>query len=104
MHEKDTSANKDEMDWLDQQLRQAVKDIAPQRSFDLLHQDFIERFKKPRARDRWRKRLGIGTGLGAAIGAAADTLFGIEWLEIIEALFLWLAKSSGLATSIMTTW
>lgn len=86
--------------WFEQQIRESIKSIAPVRSSEELQQAFMARFGSWHASRRRRRRLSIGAGSSAAIGAAADAYFGIEWLEMIEALIQWMGRSLTMVASL----
>jgi hypothetical protein len=99
MHDEHKSGPQADQAWFEQQIRESVKSIAPVRSSSELQQIFMVRFTQWHVSRRRRKQLSVGTGASAAAGVAADSYFGIEWLEMIGALIQWVGRSMTMVAS-----
>lgn len=78
--------------WVAAQLQQTVRAIRPETAELALQEVFVGRFKRYHTQRRW---LGIGLFSGSGIGGlalGADTFFDIEWADLFNGAFDWLAK------------
>lgn len=78
--------------WVATQLQQTVRDIRSETAELALQEVFVGRFKRYHTQRRW---FGIGLFSGSGIGGlalGADTFFDIEWAELFNGAFDWLAK------------
>ena len=100
-NEDQASEHQQLTDWLSKQMEMAIKEITPKRPLLALENDLMVRLRVLRQQRSTRKKLGVGVGVTTGAGVAVDSWLGVEWMEMIEGLMVWIWKSMGLAASLL---
>lgn len=78
--------------WVASHLQETVRSISPVTPAHVLQQTLISRFQRHhRYRRRIRNSIMSGTGLGG-LALAADAIFDIEWLELLNSALNWFGR------------